>query len=132
MNTPFPLIRRHIYEEKETKNTWQFTLYNCKGRRLLWYSVPKHLKTNGASTFWQKVADLYIVFRAEDDAKAKVAQLTQDRRKEARATRITALEADLEALFEQVDSEQQALHDYITLQSNSDFLGKIERVVLAV
>ena len=61
-----------------------------------------------------------------------MAQLTQDRRKEARATRITALEADLEALFEQVDSEQQALHDFITLQSNSDFLGKIERVSLAV
>lgn len=132
MNTPFPLIRRHIYEEKETKNTWQFTLYNCKGRRLLWYSVPKHLKTNGVSTFWQKVADLYIVFRAEDDAKAKVAVLTQDRRKEAKAIRVAALEADLQALFSEIEQEQQELHDYIGTLGNSDFLGKIERVSLAV
>lgn len=132
MNTPFPLIRRHHYEEIETLNTWQFFLYNCKGRKLLQHSVPKHLRQQGTTTFWVKVFDLYTVLKQEDEAKAKITALTQDRRKEAKAVRVAALEADLQALFENIEEEQQALHDYITLQSNSDFLGKIERVSLAV
>ena len=132
MNTPFPLIRRHIYEEIETKNTWQFFLYNCKGRKLLQHSVPKHLRQQGRETFWAKVSDLYAVLKVEDNAKAKVAALTQDRRKEARAVRVATLEADLQALFSEIEQEQQELHDYIGTLGNSDFLGKIERVVLAV
>ena len=132
MNTLLPLIRRHVYEEIETQNTWQFFLYNCKGRKLLQHSVPKHLKAEGYYTFWQKVADLYTVLKAEDAAKAKVAQITQDRRKESKAIHVAALEDDLQALFENIEEEQQALHDYITLQGDTDFLGKIERVSLVV
>ena len=132
MNTLFPLIRRHVYEEIETQNTWQFFLYNCKGRKLLQHSVPKRLKTEGYYTFWQKVADLYTVLKAEDAAKAKVAVLTQDRRKESKAIHVAALEADLQALFSEIEQEQQELHDYIGTLGNSDFLGKIERVSLAV
>jgi hypothetical protein len=129
-STPQNLINGHKYQEYVTPETWQFFLYNNRGRVLLQYSCHKNCYTEGKANFWAKVVVLYNTIKQEKAAKAKVAQLTQDRRREARRVNIQRLEADLESLFEEVDAEQQALHDYVHIQSNTDFLTKIDRFIL--
>lgn len=131
MKTPFPLISQHKYQEYETAETWQFFLCNNRGRVLIPYSCHKSCYTQGKANFWQKVSVLYDTIRQEKAAKAEVVRLTQDRRREARRLQVQRLEADLESLFTEVDAEQQALHDYIHAQGNTDFLGKIERFMFA-
>ena len=132
MNTPFPLIRRHIYEEIETANTWQFFLYNNRSRVLLQYSCHKSCYTQGKANFWQKVADLYSVLAQEKTAKQQLAALTNDRRKESKQSKVAALEADFESVFAAIDAAQYELHTDLAVQSNSDFLEKIERVFITV
>ena len=129
---PFALVNGHKYQEYQTANTWQFYLYNNRSRVLLQYSCHKSCYTKGKARFWAKVADLYNTIQAEKTAKARVAQITQDRRKESKAMKVAALEADLEALFSNIEQEQQEIHDYIRVQSNTDFLGKIKRVSMSL
>lgn len=122
---PFPAVNNHTYNEYETENTWQFHLYNMRGRLLVSHSCAKSCYEAGRKHFWGKVAVLYVQIEA---AKRQVAVITHDRRKESKSVMIESLEA----LLAESNAVLEDLDSYLATQSQIDFLDKIEPVLMPV
>lgn len=125
---PFPAVNNHTYNEYETENTWQFHLYNMRGRLLVSHSCAKSCYEAGRKHFWDKVAVLYSQIEAAKTAKRQVAAMTHDRRKESKSVMIDSLEA----LLAESSAVLEDLDLYLATQSQIDFLDKIEPVSMPV
>lgn len=105
------LINGHRYSITETQNTFTFVLCNRKGTRLLWHSCSKNCKDAGEVSFWRKVVILY---------------------EQLEIKRSTLLNRNLNSLFAEIDTVEIQVAAIYTQAGNTDFLTKIDRVVLAL
>jgi IS1 family transposase len=123
----------HVLVETKSKNVVEFALIvKRSGRVLLWYSVPHNLATQGRATFENRIRKFYA-----DLAVAKTAQkaaMIERHNQSARTKqqRLARLESDLNAVLAAIEKQQAAVYTSIATQSQTDFLGKIERFSLAV
>jgi hypothetical protein len=132
LTPPFPLINHNRCSVEETPNTWQFFLYNMRGRVLVSHSCAKTCYEAGEKHFWDRVAVLYVTIQHEKAASTKIAALTNDYRRKSKAAKIQKLETDFLLLLEEIDNTQHELREYLASQSQSDFLQKIEPVIMPV
>lgn len=110
------LINGHHFITTETANTWYFALYNRKRTLLLWHSCSKNCKSAGEAVFMRKVMILYEQLLVIKEAKRS---LLLNRRKE-----------NLESLLAEIATVETQVASIYTITGNTDFLAKINRVVL--
>jgi hypothetical protein len=123
----------HSLRETKSANVIEFALVVKRSNRvLLWYTVPHNLVNQGRATFHKRVLDYYADLAVAKAVQQATAITRHNQSTRVKAKRLAQLESNLNAVLEEIDSQQQEVYTNIAAESQTDFLGKIKRVSLPV
>jgi len=123
----------HNLVETKTANVVEFALTTKRSNKvLLWYTVPHNLVVQGRATFHNRVLQYYQAVAKQKAAQQAAAIERHNQSTRTKQQRLARLESNLNAALAEIESQQEEVYEDIALQSQTDFLGKIERFSLAV